>query len=59
VEKNEHIKIAYGSDVPMVICCWSQEYFPRRLFDKIKVLLELVKAKKAHNNDVKHFCQMC
>lgn len=51
VEKNEHIKIAHGDDVPMVICCWSQAYFPQRLFDKIKALLELVKTKNAHIND--------
>ena len=51
VEKNEHYIMAYKG-VPTVMCCNSQNFFPHDLFDKINILLVLVKARKALINDL-------
>ena len=47
VKRNEHYKIVYKSGQTMVICCNSQDDVPQDLFNKINVLLELMKARKA------------
>ena len=48
VKRNEHYKVDSG----VVMCCKSQDHIPQDLFNKINVLLELVKARKALVNDL-------
>ena len=47
VKRNEHYKIA-----SVVTCCDSQDHFPRDLFDRINVLLNLVKTRNAFINEL-------
>ena len=47
VKRNEHYQGNFG-----VYCCKPRNYFPQDLFDKLNVLLELVKARKALVNEL-------
>lgn len=44
--KNEHYEIAFGGTAT-TRCCRLREYFPQGLFDRINVLLKIVKARNA------------
>ena len=52
VRSNEHYTITYKDGHTEVRCCNSQDSSPQDLFDKINVLLELVKARNARINDI-------
>ena len=52
VKRNEHYKVVYETGHTEVECCNSQNHFPQDLFNKINVLLGLMKARKALINEL-------
>ena len=45
VKRSEHYKVAYNDGNSEVRCCLNEDYIPQDLFDKLKGLLKLVKAR--------------